>query len=182
MEFKRTTLPEVVLIAPRVFEDPRGFSFEAWHAGRFLEAGIDAQFVQENHSHSVKGVLRGMHYQRTRPQGKLVRVLVGAVFDVVVDVRRSSSRFGQWFGTTLSREAREMLWIPPGFAHGYYTLSPEVDLVYLCTDHYLPSDECAFHWNDPAVGIGWPLPPDSRPILSMKDEAAPLLRDATTYP
>jgi dTDP-4-dehydrorhamnose 3,5-epimerase len=181
MEFEPTALPEVILIKPRVFGDPRGFFFETWQQQRFAAAGIEAAFVQDNHSHSTLHTLRGLHFQIQQPQGKLVRVSRGEVFDVVVDNRRSSPRFGHWVGVRLSELNHHMLWAPPGFAHGYLALSEDVDFLYKCTDFYAPQHERAIRWNDPAIGIEWPLPESVTPILSGKDAAAPLLVDAESY-
>jgi dTDP-4-dehydrorhamnose 3,5-epimerase len=181
MEFEPTRLPEVVLIKPRVFGDARGFFFESWHEERFLAAGIALPFVQDNHSHSTRHTLRGLHYQILQPQGKLVRVTRGEVFDVAVDIRRSSPRFGQWVGVVLSDANRHMLWAPPGFAHGYLALSDEIDFVYKCTNYYAPEHERAIRWDDPDLGIRWPLPADITPILSGKDAVAPLFSHAETY-
>jgi len=182
VKFEPTRLPEVLLIQPRVFGDARGFFFETWQKQKFAAAGIDATFVQDNHSHSTLHTLRGLHFQIQQPQGKLVRVSRGEVFDVAVDNRRSSPRFGQWAGARLSDTNHRMLWVPPGFAHGYLALSEEVDFLYKCTDFYAPQHERAIRWNDPAIGIKWPLPPGVNPILSGKDATAPLLEDAEAYP
>lgn len=181
MEFEPTRLPEVVLIKPRVFGDERGFFFESWHAGKFADAGIAAPFVQHNHSHSTQHTLRGLHFQLLKPQGKLVRVTRGAVYDVAVDVRRTSPRFGQWVGATLSDTNHHMLWVPAGFAHGYLALTDEVDFLYSCTDVYAPQHERAIRWDDPHLGVEWPLPPGAVPTVSEKDAAAPLLQDAECY-
>jgi dTDP-4-dehydrorhamnose 3,5-epimerase len=181
MEFEPTRLPEVVLIKPRVFGDARGFFFESWQEQRFSDAGIVLPFVQDNHSQSTRHTLRGLHYQILQPQGKLVRVTRGEVFDVAVDIRRSSPRFGQWVGVVLSDTNRHMLWAPPGFAHGYLALSDEIDFVYKCTDYYAPEHERAIRWDDPDLGIRWPLPADVTPILSGKDAVAPLFGHAETY-
>ena len=182
MQLQPTRLPEVLLITPRVFGDARGYFFESWHAQQFRQAGISAAFVQDNHSHSLRHTLRGLHYQRQHPQGKLVRVARGEVFDVAVDVRRSSPRFGQWAGALLSEANHAMLWIPPGFAHGYLALSAEVDFLYKCTEFYLPEDERAIRWDDAAIGVNWPLPEGSTPIVSARDAAAPLLATADCFP
>ncbi len=180
MEFQPTTLPEVVAIKPRVFRDARGFFYETWRDDVFAAAGIDARFVQDNHSHSVRHTLRGLHYQIQHPQGKLVRVVRGTVFDVAVDMRRSSPRCGQWVGVTLSAENCTMLWVPPGFAHGYLALTDEIDLLYKCTDFYSLKDERAVRWNDPRVAVNWPLP-NTAPVLSDKDAAAPLFEAADLF-
>lgn len=182
MEFEPTRLPEVVLIKPRVFEDARGYFFESWNEREFADAGINARFVQDNHSHSVRNTLRGLHFQIQQPQGKLVRVARGEVFDVAVDVRRGSPHFGQWVGAVLSDANHRMLWVPAGFAHGYLALSPEVDFLYQCTDYYAPQHERSLRWDDPQIGVRWPLPDGPAPILSAKDAVAPLLKDAEHYP
>jgi len=181
MEFEPTRLPEVILIKPRVFGDARGFFLETSHDKKFAEAGITARFVQDNHSHSGKNTLRGLHFQIEQPQGKLVRVTRGDVYDVAVDMRRSSPRFGQWVGVVLSDTNHHMLWVPPGFAHGYFALSEKVDFIYKCTDYYSPQHERAVRWDDPKVGVEWPLTPGVAPILSSKDAVAPLLKDAESY-
>jgi dTDP-4-dehydrorhamnose 3,5-epimerase len=180
--FQPTSLPEVVLIRPRVFTDARGFFFESWRQDKFTAAGITASFVQDNHSHSVQHTLRGLHFQIQQPQGKLVRVTRGEAFDVAVDIRRSSPHFGQWVGVHLSETNRHMLWVPPGFAHGYLALSAAVDFLYKCTDVYAPQHERAILWNDPQIGIRWPLPAGVSPLLSPPDAAAPTLNDADHYP
>lgn len=182
MKFEPTRLPEVVLIAPRVFGDARGFFFETWQQQKFAAAGIGGPFVQDNHSHSTLHTLRGLHYQIRQPQGKLVRVTRGAVFDVAVDIRRSSPRFGQWVGVTLSEENHQMLWVPPGFAHGYLALTEDVDFLYKCTDFYAPEHERAIIWNDAAIGVEWPLPAGVVPTLSGKDAQAPGFAAAEVYP
>jgi dTDP-4-dehydrorhamnose 3,5-epimerase len=182
MEFEPTRLPEVVLIKPHVFGDARGFFFETWQQEKFVAAGISMPFVQDNHSHSTQHTLRGLHFQIQKPQGKLVRVTRGEVFDVAVDIRRSSPRFGHWVSVVLSDTNHHMLWVPPGFAHGYLAVSEEVDFLYKCTDYYAPQHERAIRWDDPQLGVQWPLPAAVAPILSGKDAGAPLLREAETYP
>ena len=182
MEFEPTRLPEVILIRPRLLGDPRGFFFEAWHEERFRQAGIVARFVQENHSQSVRDTVRGLHFQLKQPQGKLVRVTHGEVFDAVVDVRRSSPRFGQWVSIVLSETNHTLLWVPPGFAHGYMALTERIDFVYKCTDYYAPQHERAIRWDDPHIGVQWPVPAGGVPILSPKDAGAPSLKDADTFP
>jgi dTDP-4-dehydrorhamnose 3,5-epimerase len=182
VEFVPTALPEVILIKPRVFGDARGFFFETWQEQRFAAAGINARFVQDNHSHSTLHTLRGLHFQIEQPQGKLVRVSRGEVFDVAVDIRRRSPRYGQWAGVLLSESNRHMLWVPPGFAHGYLALSADVDFLYRCTDYYAPQHERAIRWDDPQLGVQWPLPSDVAPILSGKDAVAPLFREAESFP
>jgi dTDP-4-dehydrorhamnose 3,5-epimerase len=180
MNFVRTAIPDVVVIEPKVFGDARGFFLESWNARAFAIAGIRAEFVQDNHARSTKGVLRGLHYQIHQPQGKLVRTVVGEVFDVAVDLRRSSPTFGRWVGERLSRENRRMVWVPPGFAHGYLVLSDVAEVLYKATDYYAPEHERSIVWNDPDLGIGWPLA--GPPVLSAKDAAGVRLRDAEAYP
>lgn len=167
-------IPAVKLIRPRVFEDERGFFFEAWNLRAFEASGLRREFVQANHSRSEAGVLRGLHFQWTRPQGKLVRVLAGEVFDVAVDLRPESATFGRWVGQLLSAAGRELLWVPEGFAHGFCALSGGADFEYFCTDHYDAGDEGAIRWNDPDLAIDWPL---AQPTLSPKDAAAPLFAE-----
>lgn len=179
MNITETTLPGVLLIEPRVFGDARGFFLESWNLRSFADAGIDQEFVQDNHSRSSRGVLRGLHYQMHNPQGKLVRVTQGAVFDVAVDIRRSSPHFGRWVGYELNEANHRMLWIPPGFAHGFLVLSETADFLYKCTTLYdLPSDR-GIAWDDPAIGIDWPL--SGAPLLSAKDAAAPRLAEAELF-
>jgi dTDP-4-dehydrorhamnose 3,5-epimerase len=173
-----TGIDGVVLIDPQVFIDERGFFMETWHAAKFAQAGLDFTFVQDNHSASRRGVLRGLHYQATRPQGKLIRVAIGAVFDVAVDLRRASPTFGRWFGANLDAESRRMLWLPPGTAHGFLTLSDTAEVIYKCTDFHVADDEAAIGWDDPDLAIAWPLAPGETPILSAKDAAAGGFRDA----
>ena len=180
MKVVETALPGVLLIEPKVFGDERGFFLESWNAAAFAAAGIDAAFVQDNHSRSRRGVLRGLHYQIVEPQGKLVRVTQGAVFDVAVDMRRGSPHFGQWAGSELSADNHHMLWVPPGFAHGFVVLSDTADFLYKCTTPYAPVDERAVAWDDPAIGIDWPLG-GTVPTLSAKDAAAPPLAKAEVF-
>jgi dTDP-4-dehydrorhamnose 3,5-epimerase len=182
MKFTPTRLREVVLVEPKVFEDSRGYFLETWEARKFAAAGIDATFVQDNHSASRKWVLRGLHYQLQQPQGKLVRVTQGEVFDVAVDLRRSSTTFGQWVGEHLSAENRRMLWIPPGFAHGFLVLSERVEFLYKCTDFYAPAQERTLLWNDVEVGIDWPLAAGIEPVVSDKDRAGVGLSRAECFP
>ena len=182
MEFEPTAIAEVVLIRPRVFGDARGFFMESWERRKFAAAGLDLDFVQDNHSHSARHILRGLHYQIKQPQGKLVRVTSGTVFDVAVDIRRASPTFGRWVGVTLSAENHHMLWVPPGFAHGYLVLSDSADFLYKVADFWAPEHERAIRWDDPAVGVRWPLPDGAQPGLSAKDAAAPLLGEAEVYP
>ena len=169
MKFHKTPIEDVVLIEPQVFGDPRGFFMETWQAPKFNAAGIDADFVQDNHSRSAQWTLRGMHMQVQHTQGKLVRVSAGSVFDVVVDLRRGSSTFGRWWGAELSDQNHHLLWVPPGLAHGILVTSASADFLYKCTDVYSPSHERTLAWNDPAVGIEWPLPAGVQPKLSAKD-------------
>jgi dTDP-4-dehydrorhamnose 3,5-epimerase len=182
VKFTPTRIPDVVLIEPKVFGDDRGFFMETWQAQTFSAAGIEAVFVQDNHSRSRLGTLRGLHYQLSRPQGKLVRCVIGAVFDVAVDLRRSSPTFGQWVGEVLSAENRRQLWVPAGFAHGFLVLSESADFVYKCTDYYDPASERSLKWNDAQVGIDWPLPEGVPPLLSKRDSEASSLRDAGYFP
>ena len=170
-----TRLPEVLVIEPRVHEDARGFLMESWNQRDFDACvGTSVRFVQDNHSRSARGVLRGLHYQRNHPQGKLLRVVRGRVFDVTVDLRKSSPRLGQWFGIELSAENQRQLWVPPGFAHGFLVISEQADCLYKMTDYYRPDDEGALAWNDPHVGVEWPLAlVGGEPTLSLKDHAAP---------
>lgn len=182
MKLVETALPEVKIIEPRVFGDDRGFFLESWNARTFAQAGLDAAFVQDNHSRSAKGVLRGLHYQLVQPQGKLVRVVAGRAFDVAVDLRRSSPRFGQWAGTELSAENRRMLWVPAGFAHGFLSLEDGTDFLYKCTSFYDQEQDRSLLWSDPAMGIDWPLAGLGEPALSDKDREAPPLARAEAYP
>ncbi len=176
-----TAIDGVLLIEPRVFGDERGFFLESWNAKSFRNAGIDVDFVQDNHSRSSRGVLRGLHYQSPGPQGKLVRVTAGAVFDVAVDMRRASPTFGQWVGFELSAANKRMLWVPEGMAHGFLCLEDGTDFLYKCRGYYDPSNEHSLLWNDPAIGIDWPLG-DIVPQLSGKDQAGTPLADAVTFP
>lgn len=180
MKIHRTSLPEVILIEPRVFEDARGMFFESYQKRSFTEAGIPFDFLQDNHSKSVGGVLRGLHYQIQQSQGKLVRVIAGEIFDVAVDIRRNSPTFGRWVGDYLSAENKRMIWVPPGFAHGFYVTSPEAEVIYKTTDYYAPQWERTIAWNDPTIGIDWPIG-DVSPILSPKDAAGKLLAEAEVY-
>ncbi|SDK05642.1 dTDP-4-dehydrorhamnose 3,5-epimerase [Pseudomonas indica] len=175
MKVIETAIDGVKIIEPRVFGDERGFFLETFQARRYAEeAGIDLPFVQDNHSRSAKGVLRGLHFQKTKPQGKLVRVVRGEVFDVAVDIRRDSPTFGRWEAAILSEENKRQFWVPPGLAHGFVVLSETADFEYKCTDYYDPSDEACLIWNDPAVGIEWPL---AEPQLSAKDAQGLTLRE-----
>ena len=180
MNVLSTPLQGLLVLEPRVFGDDRGFFFERYHARRFAElTGVTAPFVQDNHSRSARNVLRGLHYQIQQAQGKLVRVTAGAVFDVVVDVRKSSPTFGQWYGTELSAENKRQLWIPAGFAHGFVVTSEAAEFLYKTTDYWAPEHERAILWNDPAIGIDWPL--DGAPLMSGKDQAGKLLADADVF-
>jgi dTDP-4-dehydrorhamnose 3,5-epimerase len=169
MEFERLAIPDVLLVRPRVFRDPRGYFVETWESRRFAAAGIAQPFVQDNLSRSGQFTLRGLHYQVRQPQGKLVRITSGTVFDVAVDVRRSSATFGTWVGATLSEENQHALWVPPGFAHGFLVLSESATFAYKCTDFYAPEWERTIRWDDADLAIKWPLPPDAAPVLSAKD-------------
>ncbi|MBA4163134.1 MAG: dTDP-4-dehydrorhamnose 3,5-epimerase [Erythrobacter sp.] len=175
-----TSLPGVLIIEPKVFGDSRGFFLESWNRQTFVQAGLTMDFVQDNHSRSSRGVLRGLHFQLENPQGKLVRITQGAVFDVAVDIRRSSPHFGRWVGVELSADNHRMLWVPPGFAHGFLVLSEMADFLYKCTSYYHPPSDRSLRWNDPAIGIEWP-DVGLAPLLSAKDEAAPLLADAEVF-
>jgi dTDP-4-dehydrorhamnose 3,5-epimerase len=182
MKFTPSHLTGIVTIEPDLHEDARGSFRETWHLGKFRDAGIDVTFAQENYSVSRRWVLRGLHYQVRHAQGKLIRVTHGEVFDVAVDLRRSSPQFGQWIGEHLSAENRRMLWIPPGFAHGFLVLSERADFVYSCTDFYDRDGERALLWSDPGMGIAWPIPSGVKPILSPKDMEAPTLDRAESFP
>jgi len=181
VKFTKTEIPDVVLVEPDVFGDNRGFFMETWHEGKFADGGITADFVQDNHSRSGQGILRGLHYQVKKPQGKLVRVLNGEVFDVAVDLRKKSATFGQWVGMHLSAENKKMLWVPPGFAHGFYVTSRQADFFYKCTQFYAPDYERAIRWDDPDLAIEWPLIDGKTPVLAAKDEAAAAFKDAEYY-
>lgn len=180
MKATPTAIPDVVLIEPTVFGDDRGFFFESFNRRAFHQAvGIDPDFVQDNHSKSSRHVLRGLHFQIKQAQGKLIRVIQGEVFDVVVDIRKDSPTFGHWVGEYLSAENKRQLWIPPGFAHGFLTLGETAEFLYKTTDYYAPEYERCLAWNDPAVGIDWPL--TAEPILSAKDKAGMVLSEIKTY-
>ena len=182
MEFVATALPEVVLIKPRRFGDDRGYFMETWQQEKFAAAGIQPRFVQDNHSHSVRHTLRGLHYQIQQPQGKLVRVTSGAAFDVAVDIRRSSPNFGRWVGVELTSDNHHMLWVPPGFAHGFLVLSDSAHFLYKCTAFYAPEDEQAIRWDDADLAVRWPLPAGQSPVISGRDAAARAFREAPVYP
>ena len=181
MKFIETRIPDVVIVEPTVYGDERGFFMETWERRKFAAAGLDQEFVQDNHSRSVRGTLRGLHYQIEQPQGKLVRVTQGAVFDVAVDIRRSSPTFGQWVGVELSAENKRQLWVPPRFAHGFYVTSEVAEFQYKCTDFYAPEHERSIRWDDPELGIEWPLVEGGEPLLSDKDRAGLALADAEVY-
>ena len=179
MQLIPTSLKDVVILEPKVFGDERGFFLEAYNEATFASLGLPTRFMQDNHSGSRKGVLRGLHYQLKQPQGKLVRALRGEIFDVAVDLRRDSPQFGEWFGLALSAENKRQLWVPPGFAHGFLVLSEFAEVSYKATQLYAPAFERSVLWNDPAIGIKWPL--EGEPTLSDKDRAGVLLADAETY-
>ncbi len=183
MLIKNTGIPDVLIIEPQVFGDDRGFFYESFNARRFAElTGVTAQFVQDNHSKSAKNVLRGLHYQIQQAQGKLVRVTAGEVFDVVVDIRKKSPTFGKWVGVTLSAQNKRQLWIPEGFAHGFIVTSESAEFLYKTTDYWAPQYERSLLWNDPAIGIEWPIDTQHLPLLSAKDQAGKLLVDAEIFP
>jgi dTDP-4-dehydrorhamnose 3,5-epimerase len=179
MKVLPTDHPEVLLIEPDVFADPRGFFMETYHAEKFAAAGLPVNFLQDNHSRSERGVLRGLHYQLQHPQGKLVRVMNGEVYDVALDIRKGSPRFGQWVGVVLSEANKWQLYVPPGFAHGFCTISEQADFLYKCTDLYAPGDEYGIAWDDPALGIDWP---QLEYLLSDKDRKNPLLSESEHLP
>jgi len=179
MQFIATEIPGVNVVEPKVFEDERGFFMETFHQPRFAAGGIELPFVQDNHSRSKRGVLRGLHYQLRYPQGKLVRAVRGESFDVAVDLRRSSPTFGRWFGTTLSETNRRQLYVPPGLAHGFCVLSEVAEVLYKTTDVYHPEDERTVQWNDPDIGVAWPI---DDPVVSAKDAKGTPLNEAECYP
>ena len=181
MKFTPTTIPDVMLVEPQIFGDERGFFFESYQAKEFAEMGISAAFVQDNHSGSRQGTLRGLHYQIQQPQGKLLRVIAGRVFDVAVDIRRGSATFGKWVGTILSADNKMQFWVPPGFAHGFYVLSEWAELIYKTTDTYAPQWERTIRWDDPQLAIAWPLVDGQAPILSAKDTQAQLFSEAELF-
>lgn len=182
MEYVRTSIPEVVLLVPKVFGDHRGYFLETFRQDEFDRKVYPTVFVQDNHSGSRQGILRGLHYQIKQTQGKLVRAAVGEIYDVVVDIRLGSPTFGQWVGVWLTAENRHQLWVPGGFAHGYYVVSEWADFLYKTTDYYAPEWERGIRWNDPAVGVEWPLVDGKEPQLSAKDLIAPLLAEAEVFP
>jgi dTDP-4-dehydrorhamnose 3,5-epimerase len=179
LKITETALPGVLVLEPRVFADDRGFFFETYRNDRYAEAGIDAEFVQDNYSRSIRGTLRGLHFQEPKPQGKLVQAVRGEIYDVIVDVRRGSPTFGKWIVVELSGETPKQIWIPPGFAHGFCVTSESADFHYKCTAYYAPEAERTIRWDDPALGIRWPV---DKPLLSKKDTVAPLLADAPMLP
>ncbi|MGD9092981.1 MAG: dTDP-4-dehydrorhamnose 3,5-epimerase [Anaerolineales bacterium] len=182
MQLSPTSIPGVIIVEPRVFGDQRGFFMETYQAERFAAAGIPNTFVQDNHSGSRQGTLRGLHYQIRQPQGKLIRVIAGEIFDVAVDIRRSSPTFGQWEGIRLSADNKLQLWIPPGFAHGFLVTSEWAEVMYKSTDYYAPQWERTLLWNDPDIGIKWPLGDDQLPLLSEKDIHGKRLDEADLFP
>jgi len=180
MQVQTTRIPDVLIFEPKVFGDDRGFFYESFNERRFIElTGIETSFVQDNHSKSARNVLRGLHYQIQQPQGKLVRVVAGEVFDVAVDIRKSSATFGQWVGVILSAENKRQLWVPPGFAHGFVVTSESAEFLYKTTDYWAPEHERSILWNDPAIGIEWPM--REAPMLSGKDQVGKLLADAEVF-
>ena len=181
MQITDTNLDAVKVVVPNVFGDERGFFMESWNRQTFEDNGLSSSFVQDNHSRSSQGVLRGMHYQVKHPQGKLVRVTRGEVFDVAVDMRRSSPQFGQWAGVLLSESNKKQLWVPEGFAHGFYVVSDTADFQYKCTDYYHPEFERSLKWDDPEVGIEWPIADASEPLLAPKDSAGLALSQCDAF-
>jgi len=181
MKIIATSIPDVKIIEPDVYGDSRGFFMETWNRNHFHEIGLDLDFVQDNHSRSTQGILRGLHYQIKQPQGKLVRVTSGCVFDVAVDLRANSPTFKQWVGVELSMENHRMFWVPPGFAHGFYVRSKEADFIYKCTDYYSPENERSIIWNDPDLAIDWPLVNQEAPQLSAKDAQGSTLANADVF-
>ncbi len=181
MNVVTTTIPDILILEPKVFGDERGFFFESFNNRSWKElTGVELSFVQHNHSRSAGGVLRGLHYQMQQPQGKLVRVIVGEVFDVAVDIRKSSPTFGQWFGATLSADNKRQMWVPPGFAHGFSVTSAVAEFLYLTTDYYAPEHERCIAWNDPDLAIAWPL--TQEPNISAKDRQGVLFKEADLFP
>jgi dTDP-4-dehydrorhamnose 3,5-epimerase len=182
VKFESLTIPDVILIEPEVFHDERGFFMETRHANKFAEAGIKANFVQDNHSLSVKGTLRGIHYQIKQPQGKLIRVISGEVFDVAVDLRKSSPTFGRWVGERLSAENKKMIWVPPGFGHGFYVVSEQAEFLYSCTDYYAPEYERTIVWHDQDLAVDWPLLDGKHPLVSGRDRGGVAFKEVECYP
>jgi len=181
MKYTKLNIPDIILIQPQIFGDHRGFFMETFRDEEFRENVADITFVQENHSKSTQGILRGLHYQIKQPQGKLVRVISGKVFDVAVDIRKSSPFFGRWTGVTLSAEDKKMLWVPPGFAHGFYAISREAEFLYKCTNYYAPEYERIIMWNESSIAIDWPIIPGTSPILSQKDGLGSTLENAEVF-
>jgi dTDP-4-dehydrorhamnose 3,5-epimerase len=181
MKYIRTDIPEIIIIEPRVYEDSRGFFMETYQARNFAEAGIGPNFVQDNHSRSIQYTVRGLHYQIRHAQGKLVRVVDGEIFDVAVDIRRSSPSFGRWIGTFLSAKDRRQLWVPPGFAHGFYVVTAWAEVLYKATDYYDPEAERCILWNDPTLNVTWPIATGVLPILSSKDMVGKSFAEAELY-
>lgn len=181
MKYIETTIPDVKILEPQVFGDERGFFMETFRVDEFNQQCAERIFVQDNHSKSTQGILRGLHYQLTQTQGKLVRIVSGEVYDVAVDMRQSSATFGQHVGVVLSAENKRMLWVPEGFAHGFYVMSESAEFVYKCTDYYAPEHEASLLWNDPALNIQWPLVNNSSPSLSAKDQEGHLFKDAPYF-
>lgn len=181
MDIIQTDIPDVLLIVPRVFNDDRGFFMETYQRQKMEEGGIQAVFVQDNHSRSTRGTLRGLHYQINNVQGKLVRVVSGQIYDVAVDIRRASPTFGQWVGAFLSDENHHQLWVPPGFAHGFYVISDAADVLYKATDFYNPAAERCIVWNDKTLGVRWQIPEGETPVLSAKDLAGKSFKKAEVF-
>jgi dTDP-4-dehydrorhamnose 3,5-epimerase len=181
MNIIETDIPDLIIIEPKVFGDERGFFLESWSTKSFREAGLDVSFVQDNHSQSAGGVLRGLHFQNPNPQGKLVRVVAGRAWDVAVDLRRSSSTFGRWFGVELSATNKRMFWVPPGFAHGFLSLEGGTNLLYKCTAPYDPANEHSLLWNDPKIAIDWPLD-GKKPQLAARDESGKTFDEIEAFP
>jgi dTDP-4-dehydrorhamnose 3,5-epimerase len=181
MKLRPLSIQDIMILEPIVFSDNRGFFMETFRDRFFRKNVADVTFVQDNHSRSSQGILRGLHYQVKQSQGKLVRVVSGEVFDVAVDIRKYSPTFGRWVGETLSQDNKKLMWIPPGFAHGFYVLSPEAEFIYKCTDYYAPEHERSIKWNDPDINIDWPITPDRPPLLSEKDEKGSSFQDAEVY-
>ncbi len=181
MNIRHTALPDVWLIEPKLYHDERGYFFELYHDRKYHEIGLPSRFVQDNYSRSRQGTLRGLHYQIRQPQGKLVQVTVGEIFDVAIDLRRYSPHFGKWVGVVLSAENRHQLWMPPGFAHGFYVLSDWAEVYYKVTDYYAPEWDRTLRWNDPTIAINWPIPAGQLPLLSAKDAAGKLLNEAEVF-
>ena len=181
MQLVATAIPAVLIVEPSVFGDARGFFCETWNRRAFADAGLDIDFVQDNHSKSAQGILRGLHFQTEHTQGKLVRVTAGEVFDVAVDLRRASPTFGKWVGVTLSAANKRMLWVPPGFAHGFYVTGEYAEFLYKCSDYYHPASEVSIRWDDPDIGIDWPLAGGAAPSLSAKDAAGLSFAEAPKF-